>query len=99
MKSGSTPSRRHVIAGLGATSFAGLAAAAGQEGVRPAPPAGGASRYGPDYMFQPGLTYLNTASLGPTPRPVFERVLQAWQELEANPVRNAYGTGSVLVAA
>jgi selenocysteine lyase/cysteine desulfurase len=100
MKSGSAPSRRHVIAGLGAASFAGLAAAAEAEAVQPLPPQqGGTSRYGPDYMFQPGLVYLNTASLGPTPRPVFERVLQAWRELEANPVVNAYGTGSVLAAA
>jgi selenocysteine lyase/cysteine desulfurase len=50
-------------------------------------------------MFQPGLTYLNTASLGPTPRPVLERVMQAWRELETNPVLNAYGTGTVLAAA
>jgi selenocysteine lyase/cysteine desulfurase len=99
MKSRSAPSRRHVIAGLGAVSVAGLATAAEPEGVAGPPPAGGASRYGTDYMFQPGLTYLNTASLGPTPRPVFERVLRAWRELEANPVRNAYGTGPVLAAA
>jgi selenocysteine lyase/cysteine desulfurase len=99
MKSGSAPSRRHVIAGLGAASFAGLAPAAEQGGAAGAPPTGRVSRYGPDYMFQPGLVYLNTASLGPTPRPVFERVLQAWRELETNPVLNAYGSGSVLAAA
>jgi selenocysteine lyase/cysteine desulfurase len=99
MKPGSTPSRRHVIAGLGAASFAGLAAAVEQGGVAGPPPTGGFSRCGPDYMFQPGLVYLNTASLGPTPRPVLERVLRAWRELETNPVLNAYGTGSVLAAA
>ena len=98
MKSGSAPSRRHVIAGLGAASFAGLATAAEQGDVR-RPTTGEISRYGPDYMFRPGLVYLNTASLGPTPRPVFERVLQAWRELETNPVLNAYGTGSVVAAA
>jgi selenocysteine lyase/cysteine desulfurase len=98
MKSESAPSRRHVLTGLGAASFAGLASAAEQGSARQPSP-GATSRYGEDYMFRPGLIYLNTASLGPTPRPVFERVLQAWRELETNPVLNAYGTGPVLVAA
>ena len=89
-------SRRDFIAGLGAASVAGLAPAAAQEGV---PPAGEVSRYGPDYMLRPGLIHLNTASLGPTPRPVLERVLAAWRELESNPVPNAYGNGTVLTAA
>jgi selenocysteine lyase/cysteine desulfurase len=90
-------SRRTFLAGLGAASVAGLAPAAARTGAPPPP--GESSRYGADYMLQPGLTYLNTASLGPTPRPVFERVLQAWHLLEANPVRNAYGTGPSLAAA
>ena len=38
-----------------------------------------------DYLLAPGLTYLNTASLGPTPRAVLNRTLEAWHELESNP--------------
>jgi selenocysteine lyase/cysteine desulfurase len=53
-----------------------------------------------EYMLAPGLTYLNTASLGPTPRAVLDRTLQAWYELESEPVRMAYYSekDTVLVA-
>lgn len=89
-------SRRVFIAGLGAASVAGLAPVAASDAV---PPPDQGSRYGPDYMLRPGLIHLNTASLGPTTRPVMERVLEAWRLLEANPVPNAYGEGAVLAAA
>lgn len=46
---------------------------------------------GSEYMFAPGLIYLNTGSLGPTPRSIFDEVLKAWTELEMNPVAKAYG--------
>ena len=52
----------------------------------------------PEYMLEPGLNYLNTASLGPTPRTVLDKVLKAWYELELNPVMMAYGNGAVHVA-
>lgn len=48
-----------------------------------------------EYLFAPGLTYLNTGSAGPTPRAVIDRVVQAMVEIEANPVRMTYGTGSI----
>lgn len=44
-----------------------------------------------EYMFAPGLIYLNTGSLGPTPRSIFDEVLKAWTDLEMNPVAKAYG--------
>jgi selenocysteine lyase/cysteine desulfurase len=44
-----------------------------------------------DYLFAPGLVYLQTGSLGPTPRPVMERAIAAWKELELDPVRIGYG--------
>ena len=53
---------------------------------------------GGEYGLHPGLVYLNTASLGPTPRTVLDRTLSAWAELEQNPVRMAYGDGAVHVA-
>jgi selenocysteine lyase/cysteine desulfurase len=47
----------------------------------------------PEYGFAPGLTYLNTASLGPTPLSVRARMDAAWVELEQNPVFEAYNDG------
>lgn len=52
-----------------------------------------------EYMFAPGLTYLNTGSLGPTPRSVLDVVIKAWREIEQNPVGTTYGTGPVNKAA
>lgn len=44
-----------------------------------------------DFTFSPGLVYLQTGSLGPTPRPVMERTIVAWKELELNPAFYGYG--------
>ncbi|MBK6844986.1 MAG: aminotransferase class V-fold PLP-dependent enzyme [Gemmatimonadetes bacterium] len=44
-----------------------------------------------DFLFEPGLTYLQTGSLGPTPRPVMERTIGAWTTLESNPAAQGYG--------
>jgi selenocysteine lyase/cysteine desulfurase len=77
--------RRAVLAAVGLAAPAGAAVA----GEASAPD-------GSDYGFAPGLTYLNTASLGPTPAPVLAAMTQAWAELESNPVRMAYGVGPLL---
>jgi selenocysteine lyase/cysteine desulfurase len=81
------PARREFLAGLGLASATGLAGCATTQTVTtaPEPPS--------DYGFAPGLTYLNTASLGPTPRTVFESTMQAWRDIETDPVRQAYGAG------
>ena len=50
---------------------------------------------GAEYLFAPGLTYLNTGSAGPTPRAVIDRMVQAMVEIEANPVRMTYGAGPI----
>lgn len=76
--------RRAALTALGLTPAASALAAA--------PPMPTAAEYG----FAPGLTYLNTASLGPTPRSIREVMDRAWTELETNPVRMAYGQGRVL---
>jgi selenocysteine lyase/cysteine desulfurase len=84
--------RREFLASLGLASTAGLAGCATTAtGAETAAPAA--------YGFAPGLTYLNTASLGPTPRTVFERTMQAWREIETNPVRQAYGAGAMALEA
>ena len=45
----------------------------------------------PEYMLEPGVIYLNTGSLGPTPRSILDVVLNAWNDLEKSPVTKAYG--------
>jgi selenocysteine lyase/cysteine desulfurase len=44
-----------------------------------------------DFLFAPELVYLQTGSLGPTPRPVMERTIAVWKELELNPSFYGYG--------
>ncbi|MES1259846.1 MAG: hypothetical protein ABUL71_04560, partial [Gemmatimonadota bacterium] len=56
--------RRDFLASLAAMSAAGLAVP-----DRPGAPRGLAGA-NDDFLFTPGLTYLQTGSLGPTPRPV-----------------------------
>ena len=43
-----------------------------------------------DFTFAPGLVYLQTGSLGPTPRAVMERASEVWKQLELNPAFYAY---------
>jgi selenocysteine lyase/cysteine desulfurase len=43
-----------------------------------------------DFAFEPGLIYLQTGSLGPTPRPVMEATIAAWKELELDPEQYGY---------
>lgn len=91
----STHSRRHFLASLAALSAAGLAsrellAQPGPEDSSGSAAARGLARPG-DFGFAPGLVYLQTGSLGPTPRPVMDRAIAAWRALETNPAALAYG--------
>lgn len=95
MASPESPLRRRLIGALGAASSAGVVAAGAPWSAWAADAAHGAD---PEFLITPGLTYLNTAALGPTPRVVLERTLAAWQLLETNPVRMAYGDGDVHLA-
>lgn len=88
--------RRAFLASIGVLSAAGLippelvgdwgVAAHGfaraPHGIAPGPD---------DFGFAPGLVYLQTGSLGPTPRPVIERTIAAWRQLELNPSAFGYG--------
>jgi hypothetical protein len=73
------PSRRQIVAGLASGAFAisGASSVFSKAGHLEPSLADNS-----EYMFEPGLNYLNTAALGPTPRSVLDRVLQAWDELE-----------------
>ncbi len=93
-----TPSRRSFLSSLGALSALGLltkpARAANRDSESPtdgnAQPALGLAAPG-DFSFAPGLTYLQTGSLGPTPRPVIDKTIAAWRELETDPAAFGYG--------
>ena len=102
MKSCAPRSRRDFLAAIGVASAAGSAFPAwlGAGTVEPPQPAplGGTPAAQSEYLLAAGLTYLNTASLGPTSRAVLARTLEAWYELESNPVHMAYGNGAVHVA-
>jgi selenocysteine lyase/cysteine desulfurase len=43
-----------------------------------------------ELCLKPGLIHFNTASAGPTRKSVFERTVEAWRQLESDPVRMAY---------
>lgn len=79
------PSRRNFVA-----SLAAIPLARGASYVDARLPRGLAREAG-DFMFAPGLTYLQTASMGPVPRPVMDQVVAWWKELELNPTFYGYG--------
>src|SRR5262245_48309175 len=54
-------------------------------------PASHATTNDGEYLFQSGLIYLNTGSLGPTPRSILDEVTKAWNQIETNPVATSYG--------
>ncbi len=88
-------SRRDVLAGLASGAFtlgAGSLVSSKSSHLE--------ERFAADseYLFEPGLNYLNTAALGPTPRSVLDKVLKAWYELELDPVMMAYANGAVHIA-
>jgi selenocysteine lyase/cysteine desulfurase len=88
-----TQTRRAFVSSLGALSAAGLMPSGwARDGstygvVRSA---AGLAASPDDFAFAPGLIYLQTGSLGPTPRPVMERTIAAWKELELDPVYYGY---------
>ena len=93
-----TPTRRAFLASLGALSAAGFVPrGAWAASAHPAAAEGaarvvsGLATAPDDFAFTPGLIYLQTGSLGPTPRPVMERTIAAWKELELNPAFYGYG--------
>lgn len=84
--------RRSFLGSLGALGALGFAPAC----AHPAPPARPtAARRGlapaDDFLFDPALTYLQTGSLGPTPRPVIDRTIAIWKQLESDPTVQGYG--------
>ena len=86
------PSRRQLLAALGAPMFAsGLPVFANE------PVAGGETMRGliptEDLLLDPNIVHLQTGTLGLMPRPVFQATVAAARELELNPLIGAYGPG------
>ena len=92
-----SPSRREFLSAMGAISALGLVSfegwpTAGSQVAAAHPPHVPRGMAAPeDFLFAPELVYLQTGSLGPTPRPVMERTIAAWKELELNPSFYGYG--------
>ncbi len=91
-----TPTRRDFLSSLGALSAVGLvpsgAWAVGDDSAIVAGMSRGLEAAPGDFAFARGLIYLQTGSLGPTPRPVMERTIAVWKELELNPTLYGYGS-------
>jgi selenocysteine lyase/cysteine desulfurase len=41
------------------------------------------------FMLEPGFAYLNTGTLGPTPRPVYDALTEYWRLMAVNPNENS----------
>jgi hypothetical protein len=41
------------------------------------------------FLLEPGFAYLNTGTLGPTPRPVYEALTEYWRLMAVNPNENS----------
>jgi selenocysteine lyase/cysteine desulfurase len=89
--------RRAFLSAIGTMSAAGLMsheawATAVSDAARAHPMRAARGLAAPgDFLFAPELVYLQTGSLGPTPRAVMERTIAAWKELELNPSFYGYG--------
>ena len=83
-------SRRSFLALLGTPALAGLTATAPWPGQAAATALKRGLAPASDFLFDPGLVYLQTGSLGPTPRPVIDATIRAWMTLESNPLVEGY---------
>ena len=81
-------SRRTFLSHLGALSAAGVVP---RDALRLSLNAPRGLAGPDDFAFAPGLIYLQTGSLGPTPRPVRERTMAFWSELDTDPAGLGYG--------
>ena len=86
--------RRDFLYSLGALSAAGVSSrilGTSHNDVESKPNVSRGLAAPDDFAFAPGLVYLQTGSLGPTPRPVMERTIATWKQLELDPTAYGYG--------
>ena len=85
-------SRRAFVTSVGAALVAaGVSNGSTGAGAASLPVPRGLAPDTADFLFDRGLVYLQTGSLGPSPRPVIDATIAAWRELERNPVVYGYG--------
>ena len=90
-------SRRKFIAGSGGAiaSLAGLKAAFAQNVAQLAPASGWRTDEGywtkirKKFILEDGLAYLNNGTVGPTPVPVYENLIEYWRMMAINPNENS----------
>src|SRR5690349_24999828 len=70
--------------------FLGLAAGLPVLAAAPAEATPGPFPASAELGLAPGLIHLNTASAGPTPNSVLQRVVAAWHKIETDPVQMSY---------
>jgi selenocysteine lyase/cysteine desulfurase len=93
-------SRREFLAAAGgAMAAAGLSPDLGLGTPRHAADRSRGMAAAADFLFDADLAYLQTGSLGPTPRPVMDATIAAWRAMERNPVFVAYGEDEHLMDA
>ena len=47
-----------------------------------------------DFVYPTNMTYLNTASVGPSPKAVLDRMVETWHLIESSPVAESYARGT-----
>lgn len=96
-------SRREFLTRVGGTAaLVGLAGAdilQGQGAPPPGPNPGPVGKVGElnlsairqQFLLEEGLVYMNNGSLGPSPRSVLDQAMEAWREIETDPVTKGFG--------
>jgi len=81
----STHNRRNFLSSLTAGAAGGLLI----NGLTPLSSAAQPDPFLPanEFLFEPGLVYLNTGTLGPCRRETIEETKKAWEELETLPLK------------
>lgn len=85
-------SRRSVLASAAAAGVAGITPSFISQIPEPKGRAGLVRRS--DFVFPANMTYLNTASVGPSPKAVLDRMVATWHRIERSPVVESYARGA-----
>jgi selenocysteine lyase/cysteine desulfurase len=91
-----TTDRRSFLTSVGVSVASGLALHGCVANAQPPPPFAPLPKPrgllpGGHLLIDPDLAYLQTGSLGPAPRPVLDKAIGAWRELERDPTAFGYG--------
>jgi len=85
--------RRAFLSSVGASVVSGIALNGCVSAAQTAPVAAKPRGILPagDLLIDSDLSYVQTGSLGPTPRPVLDKTIAVWRELERDPTALGYG--------